>query len=109
MGNCKSCFSGNNGGDETGSISANPKSDQILENTNTQCIVIEAAKLDKIRFWNSEFERWIKDKSKNSAPSNHPWPDHLWNTHPEQYDVEYHIRYKQYFDQLNKGQHGSFV
>ena len=45
------------------------------------------------RYWNNDFQKWCENSEKNNKPGPHPWPDHLWNTHPELYDFEQHEEY----------------
>ena len=46
------------------------------------------------RFWDKQYRDWCVDDS-NYKPGPHPWPDHLWNTHPEMYDVVEQEKYMQ--------------
>ena len=39
------------------------------------------------RVWQRDFQKWRDDQQKNVRPGPHPYKDHVWNTHPEIFDI----------------------
>ena len=59
-----------------------PDTDQLHEFWQSQ---LDEASQPDARFWEYEFEKWQLDQENSKMPGRHPWPNHLWNTHPEMY------------------------